>query len=55
MAMRGRAPAEDIGLEVDMDFILKREAAINKSAGPSGEKTVHVFVKFIRKFSVFVL
>jgi hypothetical protein len=33
MAMRGRAPAEDIDWEVDMDFILKRESARNKPSG----------------------
>jgi hypothetical protein len=33
MAMRGRALAEDIGLEVDMSSILKRESARDKPLG----------------------
>jgi hypothetical protein len=33
MAMRGRAPAEDIGLEVDMSSILKREIEMDKPQG----------------------
>jgi hypothetical protein len=33
MAMRGRAPAEDIGLELDMISILKRESEMDKLLG----------------------
>jgi hypothetical protein len=49
MAMRGRAPAGDIGLEVDMDFILKRESAGNKPSGRFRGKYYKVVILWIHK------